>query len=159
MIPLTTEYLKPRTWTKYLFLVTPAIFFTLYYTQEPKEETFLYVALGSLVFFFVFAWLISKVHVVIDNDSISYKTAFTTKTMDWRDVTRTYFKIRHTGKSTVRMWCFENTSGKTLSFSTNMYSRASMQTIAEAVVAKCSKADIEDKIRDIATGKFPWYIF
>ncbi len=159
MIPIQTTYLKPRTWTKYLFLLTPAIMITLYYVEGSKDDAFLYIGLGSLVIFLIAAWLLSKVYVMIDNDGISYKTAISIKTMEWKDVSRSYFRIRHTGKSSKRLWYFENTTGKSLNFSTGMYSKASLQAIAEALVSKCQNAEIEQKIRDSAEGKFPWYIF
>jgi len=159
MIPIQTTYLKPRTWTKYLFLLTPTTLLVLYFVLDRKDDVLLYIALGSLSIFVVSAWLLNKVHVMLDNYGITYKSAFFSRNIEWHEVTSSYFRMRHTGKSTKRLWYFENITGKSIHFSTSMFSRASLQTIAECLVGKCPDAAIDQKIRDIAEGKFPWYIF
>jgi hypothetical protein len=43
--------------------------------------------------------------------------------------------------------------------SISFYSRKDLRKIAEAVVIKCAKAEIDPRIQNMAEGRFPWYIF
>lgn len=159
MIPIETKYLKPR--SGFLLIGLLPLGVLLYVATQTNGDdkqlmlVFSLIALIPLAMFFFHA----KSYVVIDNDGITHKTPFRQRTISWNDVTRSYFKIRHTGKSSQRLWYFENVIGKGLSFTTGLYSRRSLQAIAEALLTKRPDAEIEQKIRNIAEGKFPWYIF
>lgn len=158
MIPIQTTYLKPRTKFLLLFFLVPVAMIVLFASDEIRDKEFLIWALVISVAFAIVYFIIGKSYVMIDNHGITIKNIFKEKSLDWKDIQRFYLKIIHTGKSTQRLWYFE-AGGASLNFSTNLYSRKSLQSVAEALVSKCTHAQIEPKIREMAEGKFPWYIF
>ncbi len=159
MIPIQTTYLKPRSGFMLIGLLPLGVLiYVMMNTNGDDKQLMLVFSLISLIplgmFFFH-----AKSYVMIDNDGITHKTPFRQRTIGWNEVTRSYFKIRHTGKSSQRLWYFENVVGKGLSFTTGLYSRKSLRAVAEALVTKRPQAEIDQKIRNIAEGNFPWYIF
>lgn len=158
MIPVQSTYLRPRSGIILLTLIPILIFVFVANTTKTSDDSIKIIsALMLLVPIAMYIFIINS-YIEFDNDSITHKNPFRSKSILWRDVTRSYFRVVHTGKSSKRMWYFENYE-KTFRFATNMYSRKALKSIAEALVTKCPNAEIEQKIRSIAEGKFPWYIF
>jgi hypothetical protein len=157
MIPIQTTYLRPRSGIMLIMLAAVLIFVIIANNAQNDAITKIGSALLLLVpiGFYIF---ITNSYVELNNDGITAKNPFKTKSIEWKDVTRSYFRVIHTGKSSKRMWYFENDS-RSFHFATNLYSRNSLKAIAEALIAKCPGAEIEQKIRNIAEGRFPWYIF
>jgi hypothetical protein len=100
-----------------------------------------------------------KSYVIIDNDGCTYKTLAGAQTILWKNVSRSYLKMKYTGKSSERRLHFEDNKGGGMSFPTGSYNRRSLQTVAEALLTKNPGADIAPRIREMAEGKFPWYIW
>jgi hypothetical protein len=157
MIPVQTTYLRPRSGIVHLALIPVLIFVVIANTTSADAMLKLMSAIMLLVPIGMYVFITNS-YVELNNESITAKNPFKTRTIEWKDVARSYFKVIHTGKSSKRMWYFENFE-KSIRFATNLYSRRSLQTIAEALVMKCPHAEIDEKIKRIAEGKFPWYIF
>ncbi len=159
MIPIQTTYLKPRSgWI--LAALLPVAVFAFISTEVNGDEPLLKIMFGIFLTIPVGMYVFSmRSFVQIDNDGITHKTPFKQKSFLWKEVTQSYFRIRYTGKSTQRLWVFKNAAEQTFHFSVGMYSRSSLQSIAEAVVNKCANAELDPNIRKFAEGKFPWHIF
>jgi hypothetical protein len=159
VIPIQTTHLRPRSYFALLAMI-PVVLYLYVALKMNREDQTLWIITGFIsaipLGIFFYNW---KSRVLIDNDGITSKTPFNERAINWKDITRSYLKVRHTGKSSQRRWHFENITGKGPSFSTGLYSRRSLRTIAEALTTKCPNAEIEPKIRDMAEGRFPWYIF
>jgi hypothetical protein len=159
MIPVQATYLRPRSGFILLALVPLAILFYVgIVTSRGDWGMWVIAILIGIIPLGIFLFQRNS-FVMIDNDGIIYKTPVREKTISWRDVSKSYLKMRYTGKSSQRLWHFENSAGKGLAFPTGSYNRRSLQTIAEAITAKCPQADIAPKIREMAEGKFPWYVW
>jgi hypothetical protein len=108
-----------------------------------------------LILYFV----VSKITVTLDNDEIVLKTLLTTSTLAWKDIVSSKLSLEvhaHTGE--IR-WLITDENGKGLGISPTYFSRRGNRIIAEVLVSKCLFANISDKVRNMAVGKFPWYIF
>ena len=156
-LPIETTTIKPRSW----FFVLTLMFLIVIYglaskSAESEEAQFILLIPGIILL--VIWFLFSKVNMTIDNAGMNYKTMFSNQSFLWKDVTRTYLKYRHEGKSKQLYWYFE-VFDKDYKMAISFYSRKSLQTIADAVVLKCTKAEIDTRIMNMAAGKFPWYIF
>jgi hypothetical protein len=157
VIPVQTTYLRPRSGIILLMLIPILIAIVIANTTNGDSTLkwvsglMLLIPIGMYIF-------ITNSYIELDNEGLTHKNPFKIKSIPWSEVTVSYFKIVHTGKSSKRMWYFEGTA-KRFRFSTNLYSRKALKTIAEALVTKCPDARIEQKIVSIAEGKFPWYIF
>jgi len=159
MLPVIETYLKPRKWTIYFLFIGPLTMLIIYFTMPVKEDVLLYLFGGFTLLMGLIAWLISKTYVMVNNEGITARSVFTTKQMLWSDVTYSYLKLVNNGKSSQRYWYFENITGKKLRFPTSNYSRTSLTTIAAALTTRCPHTEIDQKIREFAEGRFPWYIF
>jgi c-di-AMP phosphodiesterase-like protein len=157
MIPVQTTFLRPRSGIILFTLIPVLIILVVANTTNNDNNLKIVSALMLLIPVGIYIFITNS-YVEIDNDGITSKNPFRTRSILWKDVTNSYFKVIHTGKSSKRMWYFEHFD-KHFRFATNLYSRKSLRTIAEALIMKCPNAQIDQKIRDIAEGKFPWYIF
>lgn len=157
MFPIETTILRQRSWPAFLIIaIGIGIFFI---PGNQKQEVPIYVGAGMIVLAIIVYLLISKTQVIVHNSGITHKTVFKTREISWDSISKTYLKSEHHGKSRSLYWYFENPEGKKTKFSTDLLSRKSIRTIAEAVTMKCKAADIEKRIYDMAEGHFPWYIW
>jgi hypothetical protein len=156
--PVLTTSLKPRKWPTYIPLFVSAFVLMMGY-KTGKLQEMQWIALALIGVWAILSFLFNKLEIIIDDYSLRYKTIFREKVVKWTDVTATYLKYQHEGKSGSYYWFFEQTAAKTVKFSISFYSRKSLQILSESVVTKCSNARIEDRIRNMAAGKFPWFVF
>lgn len=157
MIPVQTTYLRPRSGIILLALIPVLIIIVVANTTNNDNNLKIVSALMLLIPLAIYIFIVNS-YIEFDNDAITHKNPFRSKSILWKEVTRSYFRVIHTGKSSKRMWYFENDI-KTFRFATNLYSRKALRSIAEALITKCPEAHIDQKIRNMAEGKFPWYIF
>lgn len=157
MLPIETTELRSRPWPAYLlFVVGVTLFFLPHRNNEYIAQ---YFGDGFIAFAILMWWLIAKAKFIIDDYGITYKTIFSTKQIFWNTISKTYIKYHQHEKSGSFDWYFENLDGRVEKFSINLLSRKNIRFIAEAVVTKCRNTDIEQRIYNMAEGKFPWYIF
>jgi hypothetical protein len=158
MLPIQTTHLRPR---KFIFLI-PLIFcvglFIIVGAQKSPSievELIFLIPLGILLIIWT---AYRRIILTIDNEGLTYKSIFSTKQFAWNEVQRTYIKYKSHGKSGSHYWFFELVNGR-FKFSTGLYSRRSLQQVAQAVLEKCTTAQVEDRILNMAEGRFPWYMF
>jgi hypothetical protein len=158
VIPVQTTYLRPRSGIILLTLVP--ILMVMFLSDRANIDSTLKWIYASMLLVPVGMYIfITNTYIELDNEGITHKNPCRTKTILWSKVARSYFKIVSTGKSSKRMWYFEGNNKERLRFTTRLYSRKALRSIAEALVIKCPEARIEQKIINIAEGEFPWYIF
>jgi c-di-AMP phosphodiesterase-like protein len=157
VIPVQTTYLRPRSGIVLLALI-PVIAFIVFANTTENDNSLKIISALALIIPVAIYIFITNSYLELDNEGITQKNPFRTKSILWKEVTRSYFRVIHTGKSSKRMWYFENPA-KSFRFTTNLYSRKALRSVAEALVTKCPEARIEQKVINIAEGKFPWYIF
>lgn len=158
LYPIETTSLRPRSSIILIpfAILTAAMAFTYVQDSDKKEIN---IAFLVTVLITALIWVgFKKIELTINNDGLTYKTIFTTKEILWQDVLRTHIKYEHHGKSGNVYWLFE-THARNLKFSTSLFGRKSLRTIAEAVVSKCHRSVIDEKIFKMSEGRFPWYIF
>jgi c-di-AMP phosphodiesterase-like protein len=157
MIPVQTTFLRPRSGIILLVLI-PVLIMVVVANTVNNDSTLKIASVLMLVIPVAIYIFVTNSYVEFDNDGITYRNPFKTRTILWKNITRSYMKVIHTGKSSKRMWYLENDKEQ-FRFATNLYSRTALRSIAEALLQKAPQAEIEQKIRDMAEGKFPWYIF
>jgi c-di-AMP phosphodiesterase-like protein len=157
MIPVQTTFLRPRSGIILLALL-PVLVLVIVANPVNNDSALKIASVLMLLIPVCIYIFVTNSYVEFDNDGITHRTPFKTRIIRWKDVTRSYMKVIHTGKSAKRMWYLENDKEQ-FRFATNLYSRRSLRSIAEALLQKAPQAAIEQRIRDIAEGKFPWYIF
>lgn len=158
MFPVETTTLRSRPWPVFLLLAA-GITMMIIVPQKTRDNLGLYFGGGFLLLALIFWWIFRKAIIVIDATGLTHKTIFFSKQVIWSNVSKTYIKYHHHGKSGSHYWHFENAAGNPVKFSINLYSRQSLRTLAEAVTMKCKNADIEKRIYNMAEGVFPWYIW
>lgn len=158
MLPIQTTHLRPRTFVFIIPLVFCIALLVILGTQKnlPPQVQYIFLIPFAIL---ALIWLgYRKILVTLDNEGLTYKGMFSTKQVLWIQVQKTYIKYQSHGKSGNHYWFFE-LPDKRVKISTGLYSRKSLQIISEAVVEKCKKAEIEDRIFQMAKGRFAWYIF
>ena len=157
MFPIETTVLRSRPWPAFLIMAIGIGIFFIPGTQ--KQNVPAYMGVGLFVLAVVVFVLILKSQVIVDDAGVSHKTAFKTREIPWANISRTYLKSEHHGKSRSLYWYFEDLQGRKSKFRVDLLSRKSLRVLAEAITMKCKSADIEKRIYDMAEGQFPWYIW
>ena len=156
MITSETKYLHPRKWPA---LVPLAVGFGILIFSNNQENRNEYWIMASILIGFSILLFLAfrKARVVLDYDKLTYQTIFKKKEIRWQEVQKTFIKYHHHGKSGSRNLHFITKNGEEHNFSISLYSKNDLQQIGEAIIAKCEGADIQEKIRNMAVGIFPWY--
>jgi hypothetical protein len=125
-----------------------------------QNEKYLTIFLIVSIALLLFMWtVLQKLQIEIDDLGFRLQSLFNTKELLWKDVVKTYIRYHHYGKSGSHYWYFDKSDGSKIRFRISLFSRKNLQPIAEAVTLKCGVAEIQDKIQNMAAGKFPWYVF
>jgi hypothetical protein len=148
MIPVQAAQLRPRSAFILLSLIpVVCLFYVAVVTSNHNRGVWIAAILLSAIPILIY-FVQRKSYVVIDNDGFTYKTLAGAQSIRWKNVSRSYLKMKFTGKSSERRWHFENKNGGCISFPTGSYNRRSLRTIAEALITKCSAADIAPRITE-----------
>lgn len=116
-------------------------------------------AIGLAIFGIIY-YMLSKNKLVVDNDGLIHCLFFgKQKSMLWQDVKSSRLSWHFHGHGANIEWAIEPFSGRNISFQPSFYNRKNLRIIAEALVDKCPNAVIDQRIKKMAEGKFPWYIF
>lgn len=154
---IVSNTFHPRTWPALLPLLAAGA--VLYMGQTQAEVQSMHWIAVLLVVLAVAIWyFLSQSEITIDDLGITSSNIFRTRHVLWQNVSSTFIKYQHQGKSGSHYWHFESRTDKPMRFSIGLYSRSNLRQIAEAVVQKCGTAEIQPRIRSMAEGDFPWYM-
>jgi hypothetical protein len=157
MFPIETTVLRSRVWPAFLIMAIGIGIFFIPGTQ--KQNVPWYIGIGLIALSIGVYLIISKSQVTVDDLGVTHKNVFKTREIQWANISRSYLKSEHHGKSRSLYWYFEDLQGKKSKFRVDLLSRKSLRVLAEAITMKCKSADIEKRIYDMAEGQFPWYIW
>lgn len=148
-----------RKWPLYF---TAAIFiFLLVYlndTGKIKDIDSLPVLIGLTVLILIY-FLLSKNKLLIDNDGITQRSFFgRLKELKWNEIISSSINWSFHGHTADLSWEFIDFSGNLISIQTSYYSRNKLKLIAIVLLEKSQQALADERIKNIAAGKFPWYI-
>jgi hypothetical protein len=158
MLPDDTISLHPRKWPALIpFGIAVLVFGFLHPPVNDRNLT--YVCLGLVALSLLLWWILTKSYIKAGQTGLTIGGVFARREMAWSGVSQSYIRYRHHGKSGSYYWYFVDKEGKKIRFSTRIYSRQSLHQLAEMLLMHSPAADIEDRVRRIAEGNFPWYIF
>jgi hypothetical protein len=155
-----TQIIKPRK-SPALIIGGVIIVIILLAPVKPEFDSLKLYLSGLVLFIFGALYLmLSKIYIVLANDGITFKLAYLKKeqTVLWHQITFAKLEWYFTIHSAEPLWVifYDNTQIK---FQPSYYSRKHLRAIAEAFIIKCSASITDKKIKKIAEGKFPWYLF
>ena len=142
-----------------LFLELVAIFLIL-----NKDDRIIfqdYILIIAILIIPMSAVFIYKYSVLkIDASGLEKRSFKTRVSFKWQEIKRADVEI-HTNffPNTHRHAIKLKSGNKELIILLTDYSRKKVKILCEAIVSTCPDANISDKIRNMAEGKFPWYIF
>ena len=148
-----------RKWPLY-FVVAVYILLLLILNNIGKlDDEKLLVISGALAFFLLIYFMALKNKLIMDNDEITRQSFFgKPKVLKWKEIKASHLNWYFNGHTADLSWSFIDFSGKAINIQTSSYSRKKIKLIAEVLIEKCPQALIDTRLRNIATGKFPWYI-
>ena len=160
MLPVIRQEFTPRKWLLYFVgLVYILLLFIFANTRKLTEPDSLPLLIGLGIFLVVY-YMLSKNKLIIDNDELTQQLFFgKQKVLKWREIRSSHLNWHYHGHGADLTWEFIDLTGKKISIQTSSYSRKKIRIIAGILVEKCPQADLDERIRRIASGKFPWYIF
>ena len=160
MLSVQRQEFTIKKWPLY-FVVTIYIglLFILNDTGKLQDEKSIIIFSALPVFLFIYFMLL-KNKLVIDNDEITQQLFFGKhKVLKWKEIKSSHLNWHYHGHSADLSWSFIDFSGKVINIQTSSYSRKKIKFIAEVLIEKSPQAVIDSRLKNIAAGKFPWYIF
>lgn len=145
-----------------LYFIAAVFILFIYIVNQSANQTELttLLAAGGLLLFLLIYYMLSKNKLIIDDEGITQQLFFgKEKRLIWHDIKASNLSWHFHGHGGSLEWSVIPYSGKHISWQTSFYSRSQLQLIAEAIVTKCEMAVIDERIKNVAMGKFPWYIF
>jgi len=118
-----------------------------------------YFIVGSIIFVNLFYFVVSRLKIILDDEGFEIHYLIRKDRIRWDSIIKSKISFEVEGHSGDVKWIFQTKEEKTYSFSPSFYSRTNIQKIAEILVEKSLQADISNKVKQMAKGKFPWYIF
>jgi hypothetical protein len=123
--------------------------------QIPMLVSVLFCVLTTFIFYKMY-----KNGLVLDQTAIRYTHPFRkTTVIPWVEVHSAAMEVHYHGHGASRHLIIRGMNNSQVSLQTGFYSRHSLQLISEILVAKAPQADISDRVKNMAEGRFPWYIF
>jgi hypothetical protein len=157
MINQEEETFHARKWPSYIPAIMALVFFVLNSNHEDNNIFFFMLIL--LVMSVISYFILSRVSITITPQGFVHKNIFRTREVFWTNVSRTFIRYRHHGKSGSYYWYFQDPNENSTRFSVRSFSRANLRQLAGIVIQRCRSAVDDERIPKMAEGKFPWYFF
>jgi hypothetical protein len=161
MLAIEPHLIKIR--MKPLYIIAAIFFlFVLAIPNKPEQVSFKNgLLLGALLFFILIGYLLSKTTIVLENNGLTISRIFSkTTTLFWNEIRVSKLSWQVDGGHTANIyWQFIADGNKKISIQPSFYTRKDLRMIAELLIEKSPGAKIDPRIRKIADGKFPWYLF
>src|SRR5689334_1774871 len=142
---LTDQTLHPRKWPAGIPLVL-ALALVIFFSPQQKDFSIVYAS-GFLILLSLLMYLfISGTSISFTERGFIHKNFFRTTEVFWNDVSKTYIKYRHHGKSGSYYWYFEDRNENRKRFSIKLFSRSSLQSFARVVSTNCRMAITDERI-------------
>jgi hypothetical protein len=125
---------------------------------ENQQRSAWFAGIGIVAVSFLIWLVFSRTMIILDQDGLKYRNILGSKEVSWNSITNTYIKYHHRGKASRYFWHFDTAGEGHQKFSIRFFSRKDLKLIAENIIDHCRGAVIEDRIHDMAQGRFPWRI-
>lgn len=160
MLPVQRQEFTIRKWPLYFVVaVYILLLFILNDTGKLQDVKSMIIFVG-LTFFLLIYFMLIKNKLIIDNVEITQQLFFgKQKVLKWKEIKSSHLNWNYHGHGADISWSLIDISGKSINIQTSSYSRKKIRIIAETLIKKCPQALIDNRLRNIAAGKFPWYIF
>ncbi|RYZ23571.1 MAG: hypothetical protein EOO16_04470 [Chitinophagaceae bacterium] len=155
---LTEEVYRPQKAMALLPLIAPAVLGLILYSQKSEPEAIHWiVAAVSLAAALVAYILLRAAEIRIDGHGMVIKTITGERMFPWERIKAVWVRWRHTGQASWREIVFEQHGGRTVTMTTSLYSRKSLQAIASAVISMAPQARIDERLHRFSQGNFSWF--
>lgn len=145
-----------------LFIMAILFFLFVFFAfDRPDLEKIKFnLASGGFIFFGIIYYILSKTKIIIDNTGITFQY-FIRKSFSvaWQDIAESKLEWEFDIHSGNILWKLFFSNRKPHSFQSSFYSRKNLRILAESMIIKCPNAILDKRIRKMAEGKFPSYIF
>lgn len=159
MIPVSYQEISVRKTP--LCIITAFLLLLIFILSDTKNaDVMAWIAVSVLFIVVLLFYALSKKKIIIDNNAIIQQMVFgKQRTLSWNEIKSSALNWHTHGHGANLGWQIESFTAKRISFDPGFYSRRSLRAIAEALTSKCPNATIDSRIKKMAEGKFPWYIF
>lgn len=159
-IPIQSQTITARAGVFLFFVLAVLLLFTMAIVDKANISLDDYLCLAFLIILVVFfTYLPTLTQLEIYNEGFTKKELFKTREFFWEDVQSAELDWHFHMHGVNLFMKFRFYNGKDYLFPLTFYSRKNIQILCEAIVSACPDAKISDKIKNMAEGKFPWYIF
>ncbi|HWJ91662.1 MAG TPA: hypothetical protein VNR87_11160 [Flavisolibacter sp.] len=157
MVEQAEETFYARKWPSYIPAVMALLFFI--FNSNQRDNSIFFFTMLMLIISLISYFVLSRVSITLTPQGFVHRNIFRTKEVFWSNVSRTFIRYRHHGKSGSYYWYFQDPNENSTRFSVRSFSRTNLQRLAGTVIQRCRAAVDDERIAKMAEGKFPWYFF
>lgn len=157
MTSVETRIFYARKWPIYLIAAVSFMPMLPLLMSGEKMNALIIVLLIELAINFILYSLFNSIRITIDDHGITYQAVFRKRFMAWKDIRETKLVLEIATKSRQNFWYFISTDHKQFRFNTGLFSKKTIQAVAETVIQQSPGAIVNDKLIAYSQGKFPWY--
>ena len=159
-IPIQSQTITAHGGVFLFFVLLVLVVFTMAILDKQKATLDDYLCLAFLVSLAVFFVYLPKLtRMEIYNEGFTKKELFKDREFLWEEVLKVdldwHFHMH--GVNLFMKFKFKNS--KEYLFPLTFHSRKNIRILCEAIVSACPDEGVSEKIKNMADGKFPWYIF
>jgi len=158
-IPISNQILKARFLPVLIIFITISVLYIFAIFQQDRLNLTNYIIIAVLIllgFFLSFLPRISRIE--IDNDGFVKYLFKGKRIIKWSEITKVDTEWQFHGHGASLYLRFSFSSGPDYHLPLTFYSRKNMAILCESIVCACPKAVVSQKIIDMASKKFPWYV-
>jgi hypothetical protein len=160
MIPIETQLIQIRKWPLYIMAAVFFLFVFIVFDKPEHGSAKNYSIVGGLILFTLFYFFLSRTKIILDNEGITVSHIFIKSiNVKWNEIKASDISWQIEGHTANIYWTIISDNNKKITLQPSFYSRKNLLLIAEILIEKSPAARIDNRIRKIADGKFPWYLF
>jgi hypothetical protein len=155
----TTYLLKARKWPVWILFAIMGGPWIFVLASDPHDRVALAFLLLAGCFCLLLLFMSKFITIYLDDEKMVVSDAWRKRTLYWSDVQASSIEWgiegHHGGRLT---WIFRKSDGSPVDLTLGYYSRADMTLLARFLTDKARGATFSRKVRDMAEGRFPWYL-
>jgi len=158
-IPLAHQTLQARFLPVFfVFVCISSLYIFAIFKQDKLNQTNVIVLIALILFAILLSFLPRISRIEIDNDGFVKYLFKGKRNIKWSEINKVYTEWQFHGHGASLHLCFNFTNGTNYNLPLTFYSRKSMKILCESIVSACPQADISQKVKNMASDNFPWYL-
>lgn len=159
-IPLANQTIQARVLPSLIIFVTISTLYILSIIALDRLNITNYMIIAALGIFGIFISFLPRISKIeIDNSGFTKYLFKGKRHIQWSEITKVDREWQFHGHGASLHLNFNLSNGTVYFLPLTFYSRKKMALLCDAIISACPNAKISENVVNMASGKFPWYLY